>query len=69
MIKETKLHIEGMHCKSCGVLLMDVISEVKGVSEAQVDFKTCEAKIKYDSELTLHEVKEAIRKEGYKVVI
>jgi len=65
---EKIIKIAGMHCKSCGVLLTDVISEVRGVESAEVDFKSCKAVIRYEDDSVMNEVIKAIKKQGYSVI-
>jgi copper chaperone CopZ len=67
MIK--KFVVDGMHCKSCEILLKDVISEIKGVRKVWADSKKGEVFVEYDdAEDKIPElVKQAIQNEGYKV--
>ncbi|MSR86190.1 copper chaperone [Candidatus Woesearchaeota archaeon] len=66
-MKQLNLKVEGMHCKSCEVLLKDeleeagakdiVVSASKGTLAATIDEK----------KLSEAQVKKIIEKEGYKV--
>ena len=60
--------VTGMHCKSCEILLMDVLSEIKAVSQIAIDHKSGTVKFSYDNEAVLPDVKKAIEAEGYKVL-
>ena len=65
---EKTIKVEGMHCKSCEMLLMDAISEIRGVQGVSADFKKGTVKIACSDEAALDEAKKAIAKEGYRVV-
>lgn len=43
-----KLSISGMHCTSCSLLLKKTLENLKGVSEANVNYATGKASVKYD---------------------
>ena len=69
---EKNLRIIGMHCKSCEMLLIDVISEIKGVEKVNADSKKGTVTLIYNDipgdEPVLESVKKIIEKEGYKVI-
>ncbi len=65
---ERKIKVGGMHCRSCEMLLDDSISEIRGVESVAADCKKGIVEVSVPDESTLDRVKEAIRKEGYKVV-
>ncbi|MBM3229207.1 heavy-metal-associated domain-containing protein [Candidatus Parvarchaeota archaeon] len=64
---EKTLKVSGMHCKSCQVLLADIIGEVDGAKALSLDFKTGLVRVSISDESALSKVKEAIKGEGYKV--
>ena len=66
MIEKT-LNVQGMHCKSCEMILNDSISEIKEVEKVNSDFQKGQVVIIYSSDSVLEEVKNVIKKEGYKV--
>lgn len=64
---KTNIKIEGMHCNSCAALLTDVLSDLKGVKEANVNFEKKEAHVEYNpKEVNELQMKKAIEAEGYK---
>ena len=65
---EKKLKIEGMHCKSCEVLLVDILSELKGIKSVKADSAKGEIIINYESPNTLDAAKTLIEKEKYRVI-
>jgi copper chaperone CopZ len=65
---EKTLRVEKMHCRSCEMLLTDVISEISGVKKTRVDFRKGTVTIGFDDSAVLDLAKKAIEKEGYKVV-
>jgi len=65
---EKTLKINGMHCKSCEVLISDVLAEIKGIEKVKVDSKEGFVKFNYKDEHVLSIAKQAIEKEGYTVI-
>ena len=63
---KTTIKIEGMHCKSCEMLLTDVLSEMNGVKLAEVSFKNGNAIVTHDEKTTEKAMRDAIEVEGYK---
>ncbi len=62
-----ELSVRGMHCKSCEVLLADVVGEVPGVSNVRADTKKGKVWFEAADPKAVEQAKQAIRKEGYKV--
>ncbi len=68
MQRKITLGIEGMHCAACSARAEKALSQLKGVSEANVNLALEEAYIVYDDkQLTLADFKQAIEKLGFKV--
>ena len=62
------LKIEGMHCKSCEMLINDVVSEIEGVKKTEASLKNNSAKVEFDeSKADLSKIRKAIESEGYKI--
>ena len=67
-MKKLSLTVNGMHCKSCEILIKDVLEETPGVKEAIVSEKSKNVKVEYDeSKINEKKIKELIKKEGYEV--
>lgn len=65
-IEKKNIVIGGMHCKSCEMLLNDVLSDIEGVKEVSVSANAGLAIISFDPEKTNEEaLRVAIRSEGY----
>ena len=63
---KAKIKVQGMHCKSCVMLISDALDDI-GV-KATVDVKSGEVVVEFDdSKTSLDSIKKAIRAEGYKV--
>jgi len=62
------LKVEGMHCRSCEMLLADVISEIEGVEKASASRIEDAVRVVCKDEKTLESVRKAIEGEGYRVV-
>ncbi|MDD5751264.1 MAG: heavy metal translocating P-type ATPase [Candidatus Peribacteraceae bacterium] len=50
--QRTTLHITGMHCASCALLISDQLRDAPGVEEANVNFAASKAQIRFDPEKT-----------------
>lgn len=62
--------VTGMHCSSCELLIKDELSELKGVSDITVDFKTGKGSLCIEGDETKEtDVINAITKAGYASVI
>ncbi len=60
------LYVEGMHCKSCEMIVKDVLEEI-GV-ESKVSHENGTVEVTFDDEkVSLDEIKKAIKGEGYEV--
>ncbi len=70
-IKETDssiaiLNIEGMHCTSCSSLIEKSLKQTPGVQEANVNFASEKARIKFDpSKTNASELQKAVANAGY----
>jgi len=68
----TVLHLEisGMHCSSCAGIIERSLLKTNGVQEANVNFATSKARIKFDTKLATPEnLIEAVKSAGYKAEI
>lgn len=66
-MKKTTVHIKGMHCRSCELLVEDELLKVKGVKQVHVDQKKGTAEICYLNHLDNQEVQHAIADAGYQI--
>lgn len=70
MKKDFSLHVSGMHCSSCEMLIKEELGELKGVSNVQVSSKTGACSLLLDEKKNSSEdVVAAIEKAGYKAEI
>ena len=65
---EKILNVNGMHCKSCEILLNDTISEISGVEKVISDSKKGTVSVIYKEDAILAQIKSVIEKEGYRVI-
>ena len=65
---EKTIKVNGMHCKSCEVLLRDSLAEIIGVEVLNADSRKGIVTVRYAQDKTLDSIREIIKKEGYKVV-
>lgn len=67
--KKAEIKISGMHCASCALNLEKSLKDVEGVEDAQVNFGTEKATVKYNPEkLKLPELEKTVENTGYGVV-
>ena len=67
-MENIELRIEGMHCTGCSARLQKVLSNLDGVSNAEVTFEKGMANIEFNKEIiTLDEIKNAIVDSGFEV--
>lgn len=67
-MENNELKIEGMHCTGCSARLQKVLSNLDGVSNAEVSFEKGMANIEFNKEIiTLDEIKNAIVDSGFEI--
>ena len=67
-MESIELNIEGMHCTGCSARLQKVLSNLDGVSNAEVSFEKGMANIEFNKKIiTLDEIKNAIVDSGFEV--
>ena len=58
----------GMHCKSCVILVADAVLAIDGVKSVKPDYSKNEVEVFFDRPETEAAIRNAIEKEGYKVI-
>ncbi|HML05783.1 MAG TPA: copper ion binding protein, partial [Methanobacterium sp.] len=67
--KKAEIKVSGMGCASCALNIEKTLNEVEGVDEANVNFGTERATVKYDPDrVKLSELEKAIEDVGYGVL-
>ena len=67
-MENIELRIEGIHCTGCSARLQKVLSNLDGISNAEVSFEKGMANIEFNKEIiTLDEIKNAIVDSGFEV--
>ena len=67
-MESIELNVEGMHCTGCSARLQKVLSNLDGISNAEVSFEKGMANIEFNKEIiTLDEIKNAIVDSGFEV--
>lgn len=65
---ETTFQVQGMHCRSCEIVLKEVLEEHEGIHSAIVSQQKEMASVIFDNtKVSEEKIKDVIRKEGYKV--
>src|SRR3990167_494550 len=67
IMSKQKIHIKGMHCRSCEILIEDELKKVRGIQSVYVNHKTGIADVHCECELDSNEVQTAIEKAGYTI--
>ncbi len=65
---EKTLSVEGMHCKSCEILLADVLSDIPGISNVKASQVSGKITFQCVNEAAYELAKQAVVKENYKVI-
>lgn len=60
-----KVHISGMHCRSCEILIEEELKKIKGVTDVSVSHKDGVADISFRDKLNSYDVKNAVECAGY----
>ena len=60
-----KIHIQGMHCRSCEILIEEELKKVKGVKDVSVSHKDGIADISFEDTLNKFDVQSAVENAGY----
>jgi len=70
-LQKSTIHIKGMHCRSCEILLEDALLAVGNVKKCEVDWQSGTAQIIYDKNRlpSEREIVRAIRTAGYNIGI
>src|SRR3989344_2712879 len=61
--------VDGMHCKSCEILIKDELSEITGVNVVDVDHKTGKGYLTAKTEIEKELILKAITNAGYRGVV
>lgn len=61
------IHIRGMHCRSCEMLIEDRLVAIPGVKKARVSYQKGVAEIEFDREPDEREIRRAIEAAGYSI--
>jgi Cu+-exporting ATPase len=68
MEKKITLHVSGMHCHSCEMMIESSIKKVAHVEKVQASTRKQRVDISYKEEINLNEIQEKIEALGYKIV-
>lgn len=64
----TIIKIKGMHCKSCKMLIEDILEDKKGINSINVNLEDNEAKIDFNEKyISLKDINNLISNEGFEV--
>ncbi len=66
-MKKAIFVVGGMHCKSCNVLLHDVLIDIEGVKSVHADFESGTVKVEFEDSVSEDKLKEEIGEAGYEV--
>ena len=64
-MKKLDLHVSGMKCASCEVLIERALKKVEGVSEVQVSRANEEVNVKCSENVNLDDLQRAVHEDGY----
>jgi len=61
------IHIKGMHCASCEVILEKELTKINGISKCEASHKKGTIEIECQGEIPYKKIKEAVQKSGYDI--
>tara|TARA_Y100000310_G_C20564408_1_gene754701 strand:+ start:615 stop:815 length:201 start_codon:yes stop_codon:yes gene_type:complete len=65
-MKSINLKINGMHCKSCAMVITDILEDLQ--VKSKINHETGTAEISFDeNKVSLEEIKKLIQKEGFTI--
>ncbi|MDO8556412.1 MAG: heavy metal-associated domain-containing protein [Nanoarchaeota archaeon] len=64
---KTTLKVEGMHCKSCEIVLKESLEEISGITDVSVSYAKGTVIFSATDDALIVAAKQVIVKEGYKV--
>jgi len=66
---ETTLHVKGMSCGHCVSSVKGALEQLNGITSVEVNLNTGEVDVNYnDSRVTVEEMRNTIKDQGYDVV-
>jgi uncharacterized protein len=66
-MNKTIVKIEGMHCKSCEVMLEERLGQIKGVQRCYVSHKSGKAELTCSEPISQKEIAKAVEQSGYRI--
>src|SRR3990167_5652517 len=66
-MNKTTVPIKGMHCSSCELLIEDELTQIPGVTKAEVSEKKACAIVHFENTLNATDVETAVKKAGYDI--
>ena len=66
-ISKKTIHVKGMHCPSCEILITDKFKEMPNVTEVKSDFKKQEAEVFFTGHLDQNTINKKIQPYGYEI--
>ncbi len=66
-MKELSLKVEGMHCSGCENRVKNALELIDGVDEVSANHENGIVSIKLSKEVSLDEIKEAIKDLGFEI--
>jgi copper chaperone len=67
-MKKIMFEVEGMHCRSCEVLIEDALGEMNGVESINISHQEGIVKVEFnESKTNENKIEKIITNEGYKV--
>jgi copper chaperone CopZ len=65
MSRTVTLHVEGMHCASCSILVDDCMEDVEGVVSSTTDLRSGRCTVEVDDTVPVDALVAAVAEAGY----
>jgi copper chaperone len=67
-VMKTEIHVSGMRCAGCEMLVSEALEEMEGVDKAKASYQTGVIEIEYDqSKADIESMKKVIEGQGFRV--
>jgi len=71
-IKKTTLHVAGMHCPSCDILIQDKVGELDNVKSVNANYRNKKAEVNFVGSFGpdhIHRINQKISRFGYRILL
>ncbi|ADE36523.1 heavy-metal-associated domain-containing protein [Methanohalophilus mahii] len=64
-MEKIDIKVKGMACGHCKMAVEKALQKITSVSKAEVDLEKCEVHVEYEPDISVEDLKKAVRDAGY----